>query len=257
MHRVIVIAAAVAACRAPPDAPEEFEALSAYLFESLGAEDDAALEAGVDNLAGWLLANAEASSEGYTIDLLSQASLDALEVERERDASRLVGGAVTTTGPPTVEQLTAAILLEDQAEIYPDQYESWQRSYRSDAACFVDGSCDEVIVDNDTVTRLPLGLRLASKNTAQYRWVDAGIGRAMLTRSWLREPSRSEPNLLQLEDQLFLAVNVPTEHGLIRLQAVWADAEIVGVDLPEATALNLLVDGMRDQDEVLYAWLAR
>ena len=257
MVRCLVVVFVATACKAPPDAPEAFEALSAYLFSELGEGDDPALQAGVDNLAAWLAVNVDESVEGYTIDRLSQASLDALEVQRERDATRLVGGAVATVSSSTVEQLVRAFLLEDQTAIYPDDYDAWNSTFRSDPSCFVDGDCEELLVDNETVTRLPLGIRLTTLNTAQYRWVEADVGRTLLTRSWLQEPARSEPNLLQLDEQFFLSVNLPTERGLVRLQAVWADAAVVGIDLPDASALNLLVDGLRSQDETLYEWLGR
>ncbi|MEN0060749.1 MAG: hypothetical protein AAGA48_01295 [Myxococcota bacterium] len=247
----------VTACRAPPEAPAEFEALSAFLFEDLGTDEQQGLEAGVENLAAWLEANLDEANEGYTIELLSQASLDALEVQRERDAAKLVGGAVTTLSQASVLDLASAFLLEDQTTIYPDDYVRWDSNFRSDPNCFVSRECDELVVDNDTVTRLPLSLELTTKNTAQYRWVETEAGPAMLTRSWLREPADVNLNIFRVDDQFFLSANVPTSRGLVRLQSVWVDAAIVGVEVPEATALNLLIDGLVAQDEALYAWLAR
>ena len=98
---------------------------------------------------------------------------------------------------------------------------------------------------------------LTTENTSQYRWVESDGGKVMLTRSWLKMPAEVNLPIFQLEDQFFLSANVTTSAGTVRMQAVWADATIVGASVPEGTALNLLIDGLQAQDEALYAWLQR
>ncbi|MEM6927213.1 MAG: hypothetical protein AAF602_09805 [Myxococcota bacterium] len=248
----------VLACSPPPDAPEEFEALSAYLFEQMGVDDERALEAGVANLGTWIAGNLDGSKEGYGVELLSQVALDALEGGIEREADKLVGGAVATVSTATIDQLVEALLQDDQVSIYPDTYDSFVRVYRDGGTveCFLSGACTELVADGDSVTRLPFGINLTSSYTAQYVWVDGPEGEpVLLTRSWLKEPSTS--TLLRLEQQFFLSVNLRTDDGLVRVQGVWAEPELLGLDVPEATALNLLIDGLRDTDAALYEWLDR
>lgn len=257
MPRFCPILVLAVACAAPPDAPEEFEELSAYLFERMGENDTRALEAGVDNLDAWLVTNLEASQDGYTVALLSQPSLDALEGDRQRDASALIGGAVATVSDATIDDLVGALMQDDQIAIYEDTYETFERTFRTPDApdCFVARDCDEVVADGDTVTRLPLGIRLTSSYVVQYLWVDGPLGPVILTRSWLTEPATSD--LLRLQEQFFLSVNLQTDAGLVRVQGVWADPEVLGLEVPEGAALNLLIDGLRDADALLYAWLDR
>ncbi len=242
-------------CQAPPDAPEELEDLSAFLFEHLADEDPAALELGVDNLAAWLDDNLEALGKGYRVDKLSQASLDALEVDREIDRSALLGGAVGTASDHALPELLQALLFDDQTEVHPDDYALWESDFRTDPGCFVARTCDQLVVDNHSVTRLPFNLLLEVDNTAQYRWVESSRGVALLTRSWLHAPAVSTPEFFVLDEQFFLSVNVPTTHGLTRLSAVWADARIVVLEVSDGTALNLLVDALRTQNERLDEWL--
>lgn len=247
------------ACKPPPDAPEELEELCSYLYANLPSEDPLALQVGVDNLVVWLDANLEETAEGYTVENLTQASLDALEppdAGDPRDATALVGAAVSSGADHQLVPVVRALLLEEQTEIYPDQLELWEPTFRDDPECFVGQDCEQVLVDNHSITKLPLGLSLTADNTAQYRWVEAEVGKVLVSRSWLRAPATSRPELFRVQAQYFLSVTYKRDgQDLVRLKAVWADAELIGLDVPDATALNMLVGTLQDQDEALYVWM--
>jgi len=233
----------------------EFDRLSRYFFEEMGTGDERALEAGADNLVTWLDRNLDEVMMGYEVADLSQRSLDELEVVKERDPTKLVGGAVATVGASTLDELANALLLPNQKQIYPDTYDVYERNFRDDRGCFLEGDCTELLVDNDAVTRLPLGIRLTSSSTVHYRWVDGAEGPVLLTRSWLQEPATSD--LLRLEDQFFLSANLETDDGVVRITAVWADTAFLGIDVPEASALNILIGQLQEMDGTLHAWIAR
>ena len=253
---VVSAAVALAACSRPPEAPTELEELCAFLYEHLPDEDPEALSVAVDNLERWLDGELEGLVEGYTVATMSQAALDALEGDHERDATAMVGGAVGTVSDFGVGDIVATIMLEDPLEVYPEQYHQWDRTFRDDPACFVGRDCESILYDNATEAALPLNLRMASENTAQYRWVEASIGATVVSRSWIAAPARDNLGVLRVQDQHYLSVTMPHGGELVRVQAVWADAEIIGLEVPEATALNMLISSMISQDEAMYAWLA-
>ncbi|MBX2803354.1 MAG: hypothetical protein KTR31_37080 [Myxococcales bacterium] len=244
-----------AACSRPPDAPAELEQLCGYLYDHMADEDTIAMEAGIDNVVAWLDGNFDALSEGYAIATLGQGAIDALEPARTRDAQVLVGASVATVSDHSLDDIVRSLILEEQTEVYPDDYDVWEPTFRVDPECFASGDCDELWSDNHSVIRLPLGIRMTTDNTAHYRWTQPEAGRALVTRSWLWAPGEPNVNILQLDDQFYLSVTLNTDLGLVRLKALWADAAIVGAELPEGTALNMLVNGLVAQDEAMYAWL--
>ena len=80
-------------------------------------------------------------------------------------------------------------------------------------------------------------------------------GWALMSRAWQLEPGEVSVGWLQIGEQFYFSAVVPNGSGAWRLQVVWVVAEIVGADMPESTALNLTVKGLRERDETLYAWM--
>jgi hypothetical protein len=237
----------------PPEAPQELDELCAYLYARQTDEDPEAMEAGIANMAAWLDQNAAEVEEGYTVQNLDQASLDALD-DRERDASAILGGAIASVSPMSLDAMLEALITADQAAVFPETYISFEREFEEDPACFLAGECPRLEFYNDTLTDLPLVGELASTSTSQDLWVEYEHGPALMHRSWMHE--RSTASVLTIEQQYNIAVTIPrADDTAWRLQAVWADVEVVGADIPASTMLNLLIDGLGDNDQTLYDWV--
>jgi hypothetical protein len=244
---------ALAACKGPPEAPQELDELCAYLYAHQNDEEPEAMIDGIANMSAWLDENSEAVAEGYTVQNLDQASLDALD-DRERDAAKIVGGAIASTSPMSLDAMLEALITADQAEVFPETYISFERVFDEDPACFMSHECDRLEFDNDTLADLPLVGELASTSTSQDLWVDFEHGPALMHRSWMHE--RSTASVLAIEQQYNIAVTIPrADDTAWRLQAVWADVEVIGADIPASTMLNMLIDGMGDNDQTLYAYV--
>lgn len=239
-------------CKKTPEAPVELEELSAFIYDHAEDEDPAALVDGVNNLADWLAAGGlEQLGEGYSVETLDQQTLDDLG-DGDRDASKIAGAAIASTTDLEVEPVVETLILADQMKVYGETYATYDREFLHDADCFVAKDCDWLEMQNTSLATLPLSIEIETSMHAQERWVEAEVGSVMVHRSYLTEPS--EGGVLDLQAQYHMAVNLPWDDGMVRFQAMWADADVVGLEVPEGTLINMLVNNLTKADETLYAY---
>ena len=241
-------------CAAPPEAPEKLEELAAFLFDHADDEDPEALKVGVENLDAWLSNHIEEARKGYTVTRLSSDAIDGVGVDPALSEG-LVGAAVATTLPKGPRKVTRALVAADPTEVYPDTYTTYERDWIDDPDCFLDRECDSADLKAHTVSAYPLGLEVTSDFKAQYRWVETDQGMAMVQRTWLRKPAEVSKDWVAVPAQFFLSVNLPDNGRTLRLQTTWIAAELGDTPVPEATALNMVIDSMVSGDEELAEWI--
>ncbi len=242
------------ACSRPPDAPIDLETLTGYLFTHMTDEEPEAMEAGIANISTWLDANIEATSEGYAIANLDQESLDALD-DTERSAANLDGAAVSTQSAFELQTIAEALIVADQQVVYPDRFDNYDREFVEDVDCFIAHECETLNFNSDLTTNLPLNIKVTNLVNGSLRWVNTEQGPALVGRTWLTGPADVSVDFFKVHAQYYLTVNLPRAEGTDRLHAMWAETEILGVDIPEATALNMLIDSLGAGDEMLYEYL--
>jgi hypothetical protein len=249
---VLAIGASIAACKRPDPAPAELDALCAYLYDHVDDEDDAAAIEGVENMMAWLDDGYAEMSDGYEVESLYQSTLD--EIGDDRDASAVAGAAIASSAedlevPPVVDSL----ILADQLEVYADTYDSYDREFDGDEECFAAGDCDWLEMDNTSVATLPIIGAIETKMHAQERWIETSRGAVLLHRGWLAEPSNNA--LMDLPAEYHLSVTyTDTDGGVKRAQALWADAKLIGIELPEGSILKTLVKNLVNADAALYEY---
>ena len=250
------------ACKKPPEAPATLDDLCGYLYGHFLDEDTEALEVGLENLDNWLLQNIEATKEGYSVTNLASETVNAID-DREHDLEGLVGAAVGTEGPYTPQALADTLILVPPTELSPGMYVTYDRTYlpggdegKRNAQCFVDQECEFLEVDNVMSSTYLLGLTVDTSTHGQYRWVETVEGQAMLQRTWLSAAAELNFDWIAVDDQFFLNVIVPRDDGAVRLTATWIVARFIGVDMPEGTALNMVIDQMMSIYVDVDAWLA-
>lgn len=255
-HRFCVALASLslAACKAPPEAPDKLESLAAYLFEHAGDEEPDALKVGVENLEIWLDGNVEEARDGYTIHTLSVDAIDGVGVDPAH-ADGLVGAAVATTLPKGPRGVTRALTKGDPTKVFGDTYTVYERDWIDDPDCFLDQDCESVGLRAHTVSAYPMSLEVTSDIKAEYRWVELEDGMAMVQRTWLRRPADVSKDWVAVPAQFFLSVNLPHNGRTRRLQTTWIAAELGDSPVPEATALNMVIDSMVGSDEKLAEWM--
>jgi hypothetical protein len=191
-------------------------------------------------------------SDGYEVESLYQSTLD--EIGDDRDASAVAGAAIASSAedlevPPVVDSL----ILADQLDVYADTYDSYDREFDGDADCFAAGDCDWLEMDNTSVATLPIIGAIETKMHAQERWIETSRGPVLLHRGWLAEPSNNA--LMDLPAEYHLSVTYThTDGGVRRAQALWADAKLIGIELPEGSILKTLVKNLVNADAALYEY---
>ena len=242
-------------CARPADAPATLDELCGYLFAHFQDEDPAGVVEGMTNLQLWLEDNIEETAEGYVIVNLAQDAVDALD-DNDRDLEGLVGAAIGFEHEATIGQLAQTSILVDPMELYPDEYDSYVRTYETDTECFFDRSCDQLQVHNSIVANYPLGLTVASEVTGQYRWFELDSGLAYLQRTWLDEPAEVSLDWLGVPEQYFMVVNMPLGDHSVRVVATWIVAEIGDSSVPENMALDMVIDSLIGSEEQLASYIA-
>lgn len=242
----------LAACARPPDAPEELNELVGYLYTNVAEEDPAPLQVGAINMDVWLDARIEETLEGYTVNNLTEEAISALG-DGERDLEGLAGAAVGHTSELSPYDLAEAIVVDDPMDIYTGTYVEFERTFEGDPDCFATGECDwlesEVHASFDYVI-----MQVQTHSRVQYRWVDTEVGQVYVERTWLRDPAIVTSELVEVDQQYYLRMILPEGSGARSLQATWVVARLIG-DMPENTALNLLINSMAKQAETLDAYI--
>jgi hypothetical protein len=120
----------VAACR-PPEAPETLDDLASFLFAHTWDDDETYLQPGLENLMVWLDANFDQTSEGYEVTNITPEAVASVAGE-DRALEGLIGAAVGYDIPYPLADVVDVMLFEDPMEVYPGDYEFYDREFLTD-----------------------------------------------------------------------------------------------------------------------------
>lgn len=250
------------ACKRPPEAPAELDALCSYLFEHMGDEDPEALEVAVENLAAWFAENGlEAPQEGFEVTQIdadtaySLPEIDLSETSREEFLDGLVGASVVNQHGHILDDMAHAIVEADQMDVFPDDYIEFERDYQTDLGCFMDGSCEAVEATNYSWAKYGGVLNVKSENYAVWRWIETEQRSALVHRAWLTGPAEIEPALAAIPAEFFVTATFPLDDGtMIRMQAVWFVATLATVEA-NAFLLSTFVNSLSKSGDQIEAYL--
>lgn len=241
------------ACSRPEPAPENFEEISAWLFARLPDEDPASLAEALDNLGPLLDANVDAVQEGFEVQGLTQADVDALAADQAHTAVGILGVSTSFSSKYSVDINAAALLAVGQDEVHPDTYLAYSREYDGDLDCFLARSCERLTTHEEVTVALPLTGEIRNLTTNELRWIETSQGFALVGRSWLPVHGEANYEWLEVDEQYYLNLFMPVETGVWHIQTSWMVNE---QDLiPDATLLSQLVSSMYDLAEGQEAWL--
>ncbi|MCB9744518.1 MAG: hypothetical protein H6741_10850 [Alphaproteobacteria bacterium] len=160
MRAALLPLALAMACSSPPPAPEGLDASTSYLVREF-YQDDATFQAGVQGFMGWyaaegyLLVGEQADSsntDSFTIGDLSPEDVAHLPLVEEilidgaegtiapRDLSQAKGVVSLAEMECTWQEAEAWLLRSDQNNIFPDDFEGYERSYVTARSTFADAS---------------------------------------------------------------------------------------------------------------------
>ena len=180
MHRFVPLALPLAmlGCRPPPEAPGELEELTSWLYARVDTGTDEEMEVGLGNLVTWLDGRFDEATAGYTVNNLSEEIAHSAD-GRSGPLEGLVGASVATRVDASFNEVTDAMLLHDQSEVFEGTYVSFEREYDGDMRCFASGQCPTESATTRSVNNYPLGLEVsvedyvASEGLEQVSDIDA------------------------------------------------------------------------------------
>lgn len=246
-------------CRHLPEAPQELDELCGYLFQHANDEpEDLTIEAGAINLDAWLDINIDATAEGYSVNTLSDDAVNALD-DGDRSLDGVKGAAVGYTSENDLETLMSTLVSASPADMYPDEYLSFQRTWNGDPDCFAAGDCDSLEAESFSTLSLPAGIQADVDSMVQYRWVDTeDFGRIAVQRTWMHVPPTLNVTWLTVDQQYYVWMFIPNNDagGSRSIQATWMVASFLGTAPPEDFVLNTVVSSMQGNSTGLDDWIA-
>jgi hypothetical protein len=237
-----------------PEAPEEYEDLVSYLFSEMANDDEAYPRAGVENLQEWLsLDDGNLVEDGVQIERLPSTAVDGL-VGENQSVVDLSGVSIVTESSYSPTIIADALTQYSFAEMMPDVYEVYDRTFTEGKDCIVDGSCLWAQAEAYTVADWGLLGTVEAQRIIQFRWIETNQGPVFLQRWWLIEPSLGSSLGLVIHNQYYIGATMPTEEGAIRMHASWLRMELSTGDASDGAA-NQLISNWKKDAESLDEWI--
>lgn len=234
------------ACRAV-QAPETLEELVVYGF--VHHQDDADyLEATAEELLPRADRNFEDLADGYAVDSLTQEDLEAAGVDAA-DTTDVVGALGAVDYRHDIDEILAILTRGDKEDLYEDM-PVYDLLETTDIDCFLSRACETLeqrVHESIDVALLGTSTRTY---TIQYRWIQPeGSDPLVFIRSLCPDGVSFNTNIVNVFQQYALVVLYPKDGHARRLESFWVDAEFIGMDTPESTAVNMAVNQMASQAE--------
>ena len=240
-------------CNAP-QAPEDYQELVSYLFTNMDHEDATYPSAGLENLQSWLDSSDTALVEdGVQIDQLALEAVEALPGENHSVVD-LSGVSVVTESSYGPDVIADALTQYSFAEMMPDVYDVYDRTFSQGQDCIVDAECDWAEADAYTVADWGLLGKVEAQRMIQFRWVETSFGPVFLQRWWLTEPSTGSSLGLVIHNQYYIGATMPTASGALRIHASWLSMELSTGDASDGAA-NQLISNWKKDAESLDTWI--
>jgi hypothetical protein len=229
------------------DAPQNLEDLMVFGFESFG--DDRAMQATIDELLPLIDENAEDLTDGYRVATLGPEHLAAAGIE-DAEVSGIVGamGLIPYRNPvdPVIEMITS----HDKEALF-DHIDAFSVVDIGDRACFLAHGCVSFSQEVEETASVAILGSSERRYTHTVQWVDHDIGKVAVIRSLSPEPIEFSSNLARVNQQYGLVYLLPDGAGARRVEAFWADAEVIGMDVPDSFAVDTAINQMGNTAELI------
>lgn len=253
MLTAILVSLSLSGCRVV-DAPSSLQDLAVYGFVHFDA-DKGEPEAATDGLQREFVPLEEDLSEGLRVTSLTSADLDLIGVDNDLDAG-VLGSAATVQMASGLDDAARAWSYPHLDEVLDATNEFEILSEDNDRTCFLSHECEGYAYEARRVLDMALLGTATQQFRREFRWVEDSEGQPLLT---IREivPSGAEISSgLIAVDQQYSYTLFWTRDGTQRLEFFWIEARAIGIELPDAFALDFAVTGMKETAEQLDAWIA-
>ncbi|MBM74559.1 MAG: hypothetical protein CMK59_04090 [Proteobacteria bacterium] len=248
-------------CTPPPQAPDNLEQLSDYLYKHSFDEDTEALEMGVENLKIWLSKDQNLSNTiaGYQVNKLKDESVANLDEKERSIQDTLIGAAIAYEHTVSFEDIIDTCFVNNWAEVYDGTYEVYDRVFSEDPSCLLNKACTQISYTTESESKWAGLISVTSETHGELRWVNIpDIGWTFIMRNWLYKPALVEPESIGIvvNAQYYLMMMYPSDNNtLIRTSMTWIDTDYGILPFDEDWAKNQVISNMQKENEVIIEYL--
>ena len=242
-------------CKKPPEAPEELNELTRYLYREWNNEDPLVMEAGVQNLYNFLEdldLEGDLNDRAFLVEPPLESDLVDIDRPEERDPQDCYGISVAGVSVWPVRDHARLQIESDQLPMEGSAKE-YIRSFpdTDDPDCFRDEGCAVLVTENE-VERTNLFISVEFVLYKDLRWVqmlDEDVeGSAIIARSWTDQTWVGEGG----DSFLYQSFSLDTWLGINddetwRFQLIWSEGDVgvsedLVVNAVKVTANNTFKD---------------
>jgi len=242
------------ACR-PPEAPTTFEEMMVYGFVHFSDEDPEALVALGDVLIPWVDQNFDDLAEGYEIASMTGEDLEESGVgaATQNDILGVALGVDYTAG--SNERFAEAMAWENQEEVF-SHFVEFEREVIDGEDCFLSGTCDQFLSSDSLHAEIALGIEFWSDYNTALRWLELEDGNTVLLHQMIGpNPTEFSVSFIEVYQQYSFSFVYNTDGQARRVQALWADGELLSSDAAEGSYLSLSITTMKNANSDINDWM--
>ncbi len=262
MRPLLPLLLLVAACAPLPEAPEELDELTRYLYREWGNEDPRVLEAGIrafESAIGSIDFDGDRVARSFDVPDLDADDLAGIDPPEGADLEAMIGVALgrRTAWEPVWHAHLATV--PDQAPAEPSS-EEYQRTFvdPEDPSCFPDRHC-EALVTTNRVLKANILYRAWIDMWKDFRWVDVvdedgeSTGRrAIIARVWTPEAFEGESGVHWIRQTYAIDIWLDSEvEGPTRVQANWSETSISDDETLVRPVIRIALDELMEQTDVV------
>ena len=253
----------LAGCRQLEPAPKELDRLFPWFFSQVDQAEPEQLAEGFRNLyaaadPGSLDGPIDGTLTRLHVDDLGTALVDAPKLDRAAGVYML---RPLRCG---MQQLQRVLTHGAQDELYPDAYDTYSRTFTSDASAFSQGETD-LITWNVEYSATILGKSYTSTVLGALRRVpvldaqQSPHGETVVARAYIPEPASFEKDGTSLNQDYQIEMYVPMgEVEILHAYGIWREADFgAGIDSEDEGTQRLLLNNLAKWDEETEALCAQ
>mgnify|MGYP006928182887 CR=1 FL=1 len=216
------------------DAPSNLEDLLVYGFSHF-EDNNAHLLDMFDELDPLVRKQGEGLADGYRINNLAPEDLEDAGVKNP-DLDKILGAVASGDYTHKMDALMPPITHKNKDRIF-ENFIAFDVLEDTDRSCFLSGECEFYESTAEQTVKVPLLGEATQTTRSQYRWVDQDVP-LMVARHITADPVEFNSSIAKITQQYGLSVMYPSGKGTRRVEALWVEAKIIGIDVPDSFAVD-------------------
>ena len=259
--RLLLLLLLLSACAPLPEAPDELDELSRYLFREWHNEDPRVMQAGlrsVEEALGGLDLDADRITRSFEVPDLDEQDVADIEPPEGVELHKMIGvglGRRTAWEPVWHAHLATE---SDQAPAEPSSTE-YERSFvdPEDPSCFPERECDSLITMN-RILKSNILYTAWIDMWKEFRWFDVTDDRgrdtgrdAVVSRVWIPEVAEGESGNSFIYQTYAMDLLLHSEsEGPVRLMANWSHTSLTDDETLVRPVIRIAMDELMEQTDV-------